>query len=72
MENRLVVYIDYDGAVNEEYSRQIYAHICESIHLEEDDGIVNFATDVAQLKANTTATLRAAGKSIETKLRKMN
>lgn len=72
VENRLVVYIDYDGAVNEEYSRQIYAHICESIHLEEDDGIVNFATDVAQLKANTNATLRAAGKSIETKLRKMN
>ncbi len=72
VENRLVVYIDYEGAVNEEYSREIYSHICESIHVEEDESTISFATDVAQLKTNTNATLRAAGKSIETKLRKLN
>lgn len=71
VENRLVIYVDYTGAVNEDYSRQIYSHICESIRLEDDDGIVNFATDVDQLKTNMNATLRAAGKSIESKIRKM-
>ena len=71
VENRLVVYADYVGAVNEDYSRQIYEHICESINLEDDDGIVNFAADVDQLRTNMNAELRAAGKSIESKLRKM-
>ncbi len=71
VENRLVIYVDYTGAVNEDYSRQIYSHICESIRLEDDDGIVNFASDVDQLKTNVNATLRAAGKSIESKIRKM-
>lgn len=71
VENRLVVYVDYVGAINEDYSRQIYNHICESIRLEDDDGIVNFATDVDQLKTNMNATLRATGKSIESKIQKM-
>ena len=71
VENRLVVYVDYAETINEDYSRQIYNHICESIGLEDDDDIVNFATDVDQLKTNMNATLRATGKSIESKIRKM-
>lgn len=71
VDNRLIVYVDYPGAVNEDYSRQIYMHICESIQLEEDDGIINFATDVDQLKTNINATLRATGNSIESKIRKL-
>lgn len=70
VENRLVLYIDYNGAENEDYSRQIYAHIRECIRLDEDDGIINFATDVNQLTTNPNATLRETGKSLEKKIKK--
>ena len=70
VENRLVLYIDYNGAENEDYSRQIYSHIKESIRLEEDDGIINFTTDVNQLTTNLNATLRETGKSLEKKIKK--
>lgn len=70
VENRLVLYIDYNGAENEDYSRQIYSDIKESINLVEDDGVISFATDVNQLTTNLNATLRETGKSLEKKLRK--
>lgn len=69
VENRLVLYIDYNGAENEDYSREIYSHIRESIRLQEDDGIINFATDVSQLTTNMNAALRETGKSLEKKIR---
>lgn len=71
VENRIVLYIDYNGAENEEYSRHIYQHICESINLETDDGTINFTTDVAQLRTNVNNTLRETGQSIEKKMRRM-
>ncbi len=71
VENRIVVYVDYIGAENVDYSRQIYAHICEAIKLEEDDGIINFATDVEQLTDNINATLREAGRSIKQKIQRV-
>lgn len=71
VENRIVLYIDYNGVENEEYSRHIYQHVCESIHLDTDDGTINFATDVDQLRTNTNTTLRETGKSIETKMRRI-
>lgn len=70
VENRLVLYIDYNGAENEDYSRQIYSHIKESINLVEDDVVISFATDVNQLTTNLNATLRETGKSLDKKLRK--
>jgi hypothetical protein len=69
VENRLVVYIDYNGAVNEAYSRQIYLHIRESVGLNEDDGIINFATDVNQLTTNPNSILRETGQSLEKKIK---
>lgn len=71
VENRIVIYVDYVGAANEDYSRQIYNHICEAIKLEEDDGIINFATDVEQLASNINTTLREAGKSIKKKIQRI-
>lgn len=70
VENRLVIYIDYEGVENEDYSRQIYEHVKESIHLDEDDGIINFATDVSQLTTNMNITLRETGKSLERKIKR--
>lgn len=70
VENRIVLNIDYNGAENMDYSRNIYSHICESIELE-DDGIINFATDVEQLKTNMNKTLRETGLSISNKLNRI-
>lgn len=70
VENRIVLYIDYNGAENDDYSRQIYSHIKESIQLEDDGGIINFADDVNQLTTNLNADLRETGKSLEKKIKK--
>ncbi len=70
VENRLIMYIDYPGAENIEYSRQIYSHICACIGLEDDNGRIEFASQVTQLTSNNDKTLRAAGQSIAEKLRR--
>ncbi len=69
VENRIVVYINFNGSENLDYSRQIYRHICECLQLEEDDGTLTFATDVDQLATSMDATLRAAGNSIKKKIK---
>lgn len=69
VENRMVVYVDYIGAENEDYSRQIYEHIKECIQLETDDGTIHFATDVSQLTTNMNTVLRETGNSLEEKIK---
>ncbi|MDE6024277.1 MAG: hypothetical protein K2G45_02385 [Lachnospiraceae bacterium] len=71
VENRVVLYIDYSGAVNDDYSRTIYAHIMESIRLEEDNGVINFTTDINELKTNMNTTLRETGQSISKKMQRI-
>ncbi|MBE5871328.1 MAG: hypothetical protein E7294_08725 [Lachnospiraceae bacterium] len=66
--NRVVIYVDYPGAVNEEYSRQIYRHVCESIRMEEGDGRIDFVTDAQWLQTSENALLRETGRSLESKL----
>lgn len=70
VENRIVLNIDYPGAENSDYSRTIYSHICESISLF-DDGIINYASDVEQLKNNLNKTLRDTGISLSDKLKRI-
>ena len=72
VENRVVLYIDYSGAINDDYSRTIYSHIMESIHLEEDNGVINFAANINDLKTNMNTTLREAGQSISKKMQKIH
>ena len=69
VENRIVVYINYVDAVNEDYSRQIYGHICECLNLEPDDGTLTFATEVDQLVNSMNKSLREAGDSIKHKIK---
>lgn len=69
VENRIIVYIDYVGAENKQYSKQIYDHICESIRIEDED-IINFATELEQLTMSMNSTVRDAGTSIRNKISK--
>lgn len=67
VENRLVLYIDYNGAENMAYSREIYSHIRESISLEED-GVIHFAEDVDQLALHGNMALRETGRALAKKI----
>ncbi len=71
VENRIIVYIDYAGAENKQYSKQIYNHICESIGIEDKD-LINFATELKQLTLSMNSTIRDAGVSIRSKITKIN
>lgn len=66
IENRIIIHIDYGGAEQELYSRDIYRHVCEAIQYgEEDTGIVNYAADINALKMNTNKSFSDAAKDIE-------
>lgn len=69
VENRIIVYIDYNGAENRQYSKQIYDHICECIRIEDGD-VINFATELEQLTLSMKGTEREAGASIRNKISK--
>ena len=70
VENRIIVYIDYVGAENKQYSKQIYNHICESVRIEDED-VINFATELDQLTMSMNSTVRDAGVSIRSKITEM-
>ncbi|MCR4892691.1 MAG: hypothetical protein K5989_10990 [Lachnospiraceae bacterium] len=72
VENRIVVCMSYSGAENIDYSRQIYRHIQDCLQLTEDDGFIQFAAGVEELKENMNPSLRAAGQSIEGKIRRLS
>ena len=66
VENRIVLHIDYGGPEQEIYSRDIYQHICEAIQLTDDsDGVVNYASDINELKVSGNKVYSETGKDLE-------
>ncbi len=64
--NHIILHIDYGGPDQEMYSRDIYEHICEAIQLtDENDGIVNYAADVNELKVSENKVYSETGKDLE-------
>ena len=66
--NRVILHIDYAGAEDAAYTRDMLSHVCEAIGAEEGDGTVRYASDAAQLKTSTNPVLRDTGKDLERKL----
>lgn len=72
VENRIIIHIDYGGAEQELYSRDIYQHVCEAINYsDESGGIVNYAADLEQLKLSTNKAYSDTAKDLE-QMRKAN
>ena len=66
VENRIILHIDYGGAEQESYSRELYAHVCEAIGWQEDgSGIVNYAADLDELKTSAVQPYRETAKEME-------
>lgn len=64
--NHIILHIDYGGPEQEMYSNDIYQHICEAIQLtEENDGIINYAADVNELKVSENKVYSETGKDLE-------
>lgn len=64
--NHIILHIDYGGPEQDMYSRDIYQHICEAIHLSDDsDEIVNYAADVNELKVSENKVYSETGKDLE-------
>ncbi len=64
--NHIILHIDYHGPEQEMYSRDIYQHICEAIQLtDENDGIVNYASDINELKVSENKVYSETGKDLE-------
>ena len=64
--NRIVIHIDYNGPEQDQYSRDIYRHICEAIQYTEDtDGIVNYAADINELKFSNIKAYSETGRDLE-------
>lgn len=64
--NKILLHIDYNGAEQELYSHDIYQHICEAIEYTEDNsGMVNYASDLNQLKYSNEQLFSETAKDIE-------
>ena len=68
VENRLVLYIDFNGAEDLDYARQIYNHIAEALSMEDAEEIITFTNNVSDLTMNPNMELRATGKLIERRI----
>lgn len=67
--NKIVLHIDYHGAEQEAYSRDIYQHICEAIEFTDDNtGLINYASDINALKFSSEKLLSDTAKDIERQL----
>lgn len=69
VENHIILFVDFTGAEQEQYSRDLFTHICEAVNLEYDTGIVNYASDVDALKIHSNTAYKETGKDIEKSLR---
>ena len=66
VENRIIIHIDYGGAEQEMYSRDIYQHVCEAVKCDsENSGIVNYASDINALKMNTNRSFSDTARDLE-------
>ena len=71
VENRIIVHIDYNGAEQEIYSRDICQHICEVIKCDTESGIVNYTSDINALKLNTNKSFSDTAKDLENMKKKL-
>ena len=66
VENRIILHIDYGGAEQAQYSRDIYAHICEAIRIgEEAEETVNYTPDINELKVSTNKVYKETAADLE-------
>lgn len=58
VKNHIILYIDYDGAVQEDYTRDIYNHISECLGLEDPESTMNYVNDISQLQTSNNKAIR--------------
>lgn len=64
--NRVILHIDYGGAEQPQYSRDIYYHICEAIGIGEEAGeTVSYTPDVNELKASANRVYKETAADLE-------
>ena len=70
VQNRIILHIDYGGAEQTQYSRDIYAHICEAINAGEDaEETVSYTSDIGELKISANKIYRETADDIEKAVR---
>ena len=68
VENRFILYIDFDSAEDLDYARQIFNHIVDALELQDAEDIVTFTNNLSDLTLNPNMTLRETGKLIEKRI----
>lgn len=63
VDNNVILFIDYSGADNEIYSKNIYEHLHEA--LGESESVIELANDIEALKASSEKSYRETAKDIE-------
>ena len=67
VKNRIIVHVDYSGSEQEDYSRDVYRHVCEAIQYEEPEDVVDYAGDseIESLKYSSNKGFSETAKDIE-------
>lgn len=56
--NHIILYVDYDGTVQEDYTKDIYSHIAEAVGVQFPEEVIDYVNDISQLRASTNKTIR--------------
>lgn len=62
--NHIILYVDYDGTVQEDYTKDIYAHIAECIGAEFPEDVIGYVNDISQLSASNNKTIRETANTL--------
>lgn len=56
--NHIILYIDSDYSIHEDYARNIYDHIAECVGAAFPEDVIDYVTDVSQLRSSNNRTIR--------------
>jgi hypothetical protein len=64
--NHIVIHIDYGGPEQDQYSKDIFQHLCEAIQYSEDfTGSIQYTADINELKYSDNKVYSETGKDLE-------
>jgi len=64
--NHIIIHIDFAGAEQAQYAKDIYHHLCEAIHYTDDlQTTINYTSDINELKHSENGVYKEMGKDLE-------
>ncbi len=62
--NHIILYIDDDGSVTDNYYQEIYNHIASCLEIQFPEDIISYISDISQLQSSNNKTIRETANTL--------